>query len=121
MQKGVAIIERDETKTKAFFIDHEVIEFARLNGQTKKRLAKAEADHRKADREHRKAEKAKARRRAYTIRTVRDVLFCISIIGGVAWGGAVGVIEPVACIPVIGVAACVACVRCGLWFGRMVK
>ena len=114
MQKGVAIIERDETKTKAFFIDHEVIEFARLNTQTKKRLAKAEADHRKA-------EKAKARRRAYTIRTVRDVLFCISIIGCVAWGGAVGVIEPVACIPVIGVAACVACVRCGLWFGRMVK
>ena len=44
MQKGMAVIERDDVKTKAVFIDHEAVEFARLSAQTKKRLAKAEAE-----------------------------------------------------------------------------
>ena len=121
MEKGLAIIERNDTHTNAFFIDHEVVEFARLHAKTKKRLADAEKKKHQESRERRKAEKAQARRRAYTINTIRQVLNCVGIIGGAAWAGSAGLIAPVIYIPVIMVASCVACVRFGLWFGRVVR
>ena len=121
MQKGMAIIERDDTQTKAVFIDHEVLEFARLNAQTKKRLAKAEEEQRNESRILNREEKMKARRRAYTVRTIFQVLTCGGIGGGAVWAGMVGLIHPAILIPVIMVCLSVACVRLGLWFGRMAK
>lgn len=121
MQKGLAIIERDDTKTNAVFIDHEVVEFARFAAQTKKRLAKAEAEQRNESRIRRREEKMKARRRAYTARTVSSVLTCGGICVGAAWAGMAGLIHPAIYFPVITACLCVACVRLGLWFGRMVK
>lgn len=121
MEKGLAIIERDDTKTNAFFIDHEVIECARLNARTKKRLAKAEADQRNYSRNRIREEKMKARRRAYTVRTIYQVLTCGGIGGGAVWAGMAGMIHPAIYIPVIIVCLSVSCVRLGLWFGRMVK
>lgn len=121
MEKGLAIIERDDTKTKAVFIDHEAIEFARLNAKVKKRVEEAEAARKATNQHNRKAEKVAARRRAYTLNTIWCVLVCGGIIGGVVWAGMAGLIHPAIYIPVIMVCLSVACVRFGLWFGRMVK
>ena len=120
-QNGVAIIEVTDNETKSFFIDQEQIEFARQNAYTKKRREeKAKAD-KEAERKRRKAAKEAAQRKAFTFQTVRCVLACIGIVAGTAWGGSAGMIHPVIYIPVICAALCVACTRCGLWFGRMVK
>lgn len=121
MQNGMAIIECDDTKTNAVFIDHEVVEFARLSAKTKKRLAKAEADQRNESRIRRREEKIIARRRAYTLKTIYQVLTCGGLCFGAAWAGTAGLIHPAIYIPVIAVGLCVSCVRLGLWFGRMVK
>lgn len=121
MQKGMAVIERDDVKTSAIFFDHEVVEFARFAAQTKKNIAKAEAEQREAERNRRKAEKAKARRRAYTLNTFGYVLIRGGVSVVAALAGMAGLIHPAIYIPVIVACLCAACLRMGLWFGRMVK
>ena len=121
MTNGMAIIERDDTQTKAFFIDHEVLEFARMNAQTKKRASAAEAKKKEAAHNRRKAEKAKARWRAYTLKTFSSVLTHFGIIGAVAWAGMAGLIHPVTSIPVILFCVATACLRLGVWFGKVVR
>lgn len=119
MQKGVAVIERDDVKTRAVFIDHEVVEFARMNARAKKRI---ETDRRAdAAKEilRRRAEAKEEQRRAFTFRTVRSVLACGGVICLSACGGAAGMIHPAIYVPAIVACLCVACLRCGLWFGRM--
>lgn len=119
MQKGVAVFERDDVKTSAIFIDHEVVEFARMNAKAKKRI---EADRKTDNTEEikrRRAEKAEARRKAFTFRTVRSILSCFGVICCAACGGAADMIHPAIYVPVIVASLCVACLRCGLYFGRM--
>ena len=119
MQKGVAVFERDDVKTSAIFLDHEVVEFARQNAKTKKNIAKAKETDNTEEIQRRRAEKAEARRLAFTIKTVRSLLSCGGIICGEACGGAADMIHPAIYIPVIVACLCVACLRCGLWLGRM--
>lgn len=121
MEKGLAIIERNDTETKAVFIDKETIEFARLNAQTKKRFAHAESMKHKADQTRRKAEKAEARRKAYNLNTAKHILIHGCTIGAVAWAGTAGMIHPAICIPVGLFCLCAACLRFGAWFGRVAK
>lgn len=118
MEKGMAIIERDETQTKAVFIDHEILDFARQNAKTRNRLARIDAAKREAVRKHRNAEKAKARRKAYTMNTIGYVLIRFAIIGALMCAGMVELIHPVIWIPVSLFCLCTACLRLGTWFGK---
>lgn len=121
MEKGLAVIEVNETGTKGFYIDQDALDFARLNARTEKRRKEAEQAEKKADRNRSKAEQAKAQRKAYTLRTVRDVLISCAICVGVCWAGIAGLVHPIVFIPVSIFCLCVACVRFGAWFGKVVK
>lgn len=121
MEKGLAIIEVNEAETKSVFIDQDVIEFARLNAKTKKRIDHNEAVQRKAYQTNRKAEKVEARRKAYNIKTFSHILIHGGIIGAVTWAGTAGMIHPAICIPVGLFCLCAACLRLGAWFGRGAK
>lgn len=121
MQNGLAIIEKTDTKTKGFFIDQDTIEFARLNANTKKRIAQAEAEQRMANHNRRKAEKAEAKRKAYNMNTAKHILIHGGICGAVVWLGTAGLIYPAIWIPVSMFCLCAVCVRLGTWFGRVAK
>ena len=121
MQKGVAVFERDDVKTSAIFIDHEVVEFARMNAKIKKQNERTNEDDTEAEVLRRRAEKAEARRRAYTMSTVFYILTRAGISVAAALAGMAGMIHPAIYIPVIGVCLCAACIRLGVWFGRVVK
>ena len=121
MEKGLAIIEVNEAESRSIFIDQDALECARLNALTKKRVAKAEADQRKADRNRRKAEAAKARRTAYTLNTVFYILIRCVVLGAVTWAGTAQMIHPVICVPVFLFCLCSACLRLGTWFGRVIN
>lgn len=118
MEKGMAIIEQDDTQTKAVFIDQEVLEFARMSKETKKRIAAQEEAQRKEICNRRKAEKQKAKRKAYTLHTAVYVLIRIAVAVACAWAGTAGMIHPVIYIPVTLFCLCTACLRLGTWFGR---
>lgn len=121
MEKGLAIIEATDTETKVFFIDQDVLECARLNALTKKRLAKAEAKQREAAKNRRRAEKAEARRKAYTVKTIKTVCACCGACGAVVWAGTAGLVHPIIFIPVGLICLCAACLRLGVWLGKWVK
>ena len=120
-EKGLAVVEVNDTETKGFYIDQEALEFARMNARTEKHRKEAEKDQKKADNSQRKAEKEKAERKAYTLKTIRDVLACCGICVAVAWAGNTGLIHPTVFIPVSVFCLCAACVRFGVWFGRVAK
>ena len=115
---GLAIVEVTDTETRSTFLDHEVVEFARMNAQTKKRIANAEAEQREADRTRRKAEIAEARRKAYTKDTVKYILISCAILGGVTWAGTAGMIHPAIWLPLSLFCLCGACLRLGKWIGK---
>lgn len=118
MNKGLAIVEVNDTETKTVFLDHEVVEFARLHAKTKKRVANAERDKRMAAAMKRKAEKAEVRRRAYNIETIGFVLSrCgVALAAGVCCS--TGLVHPIVGIGVAGFCLCSACLRVGEWIGR---
>ena len=127
MNKGLAVIEVNDTETKSFYIDQDALEFARLNAKIKMRSDKAAKDQKKATtkrtkaekaEEERKSEKVKAQRKAYTIKTAAHVLLNCAISSGAAWAGIAGMIHPVIYVPVSLVCLCAACLRLGAWFGR---
>lgn len=118
MERGLAIIEMNEAETRSVFIDQDVIECARLNALTKKHIAKAEAERRKANRNRRKAELAKARRTAYTVDSILFILLRMITVVAIGWAGTVGMIHPVICVPVAMFCICTSCVRLGTWIGR---
>ena len=129
---GIAIIEKTDEKTKGVFIDQETIEFAQQNARTTKRLAddKVKKDQaariiREAEEEARKAfiksEKAKARRRAYTVKSIATVTVFGALSGAVALAGTAGMVHPAIWIPAALFCLCAACVRFGAWFGRVAK
>ena len=118
MNKGLAIIEVNDTETKGFFIDHEALEFARLNAQTKKRLAQREAAKREAAYRRRKSERAAARRREYNIRTFGYVMSRCAAAVAVTWGAWAGMVHPIISIPVTLFCLSAACLRLGAWIER---
>ena len=117
MEKGLAIIERDETETKAFFIDHEALEFTRQNAKTKKRLADIEEENKIKEKQHRKESRVQARRRAYLAKTVGYICTRCVLSVAVAWAGMAGMIHPAICVPVSVFFICAACLRLGKLFG----
>lgn len=121
MNNGIAIIEVNDTETRSIFFDHEVVEFAKLNALTKKRLAQAEANRAEYARNCRKAEKAVARRTAYTVNTFFHALGRFAVAGAAVWAGIAGFIHPFVFLPVALISCCTACGRLGVWFGKVVK
>jgi hypothetical protein len=120
-EKGLAVIEATDTETKSFFIDQDALEFARLNAKLDKQRNEAEKAQKKADRKHTKAEKAKAERKAYTLKTAGRVLLNCAISVATGWAGIAGLVHPIISASVSVFCLCVACVRFGTWFGRVVK
>lgn len=121
MQQGVAIIERDDTKTNAVFIDHEVIEFARLHALTKKRIAKAKADQHNKSRILRREAKAEAEKKAYNRKTIKSILIHSGIFVGAVWVGLAGLVHPFIWISAAIIHLCTACLYFGAWFGRKAR
>lgn len=120
-EKGLAVIEMNDTETKGFYIDQDALEFARLNARTDKHRKETEKVQKKADRSHSKAEKVKAQRKAYTLRSVGYILANCAVCGATAWAGIAGMIHPTIFIPVSIFCLCAACIRFGAWFGKVVK
>ena len=122
MEKGMAIIERDEVETKAIFIDHEIIEFARQNARIKKHVADAnEAMQKEEKAKHtatQKAEKAKARKRAFTNNTIAYMLKRGGIIVAAAVAANAGLVHPVISAPIIVLCLCAVCIRFGVWLAK---
>jgi hypothetical protein len=118
MEKGIAIISVAETGTQSVFIDQDVIECARLNAKTKKRIAKAEARQREIQHKARATKKANDRRKAYRINAIKHLAIHAATCGAVIWLGLSGLVSPAICIPVAVFHLCGACVRLGAWFGR---
>ena len=118
MEKGMAIIERNEAETKAIFIDQEALEMTRLNLRTENRVEKAKNAQKENQRINRKAEKEQARFRAFTMKTLKDVLICGGIVGLMALGTNGGMIHPIIAFPVMLICMCAASVKAGIWFGK---
>jgi hypothetical protein len=118
MNKGLAVIEVNDTETKGFYIDQDALEFARLNAKIKKRVDAAEEDMKNASRNHTKTEKETARHTAYTLKTVGRILLNCAICGGVVGAGFAGLVAPIVYVPVSLFCLCAACLRLGAWFGR---
>ena len=115
MNKGLAVIEVNDTETKSFYIDQDALEFARLNAKIKMRSDTAEKAQKKATA---KAEKAKAQRKAYTMKTAGYILANCAVCGGAGWAGIAGMIHPIIYVPVSLFCLCAACLRFGAWLGR---
>lgn len=118
MEKGMAIIENTGAETKAVFIDQEALECARLNKRTEKRVTESKNAQKEDQRIQRKAEKEQARFRAFTMKTLKDVLICGGIIGLASFGAYNGMIHPAIAIPVMLFCLCTASVKAGIWFGK---
>ena len=120
-ERGLAVIEKNDTETKGFYIDQDALEFARMNAKLDKQRKELEKAQKKAACKNSKAAKAKAQRREYTLRTAGYVLGNCAVCGAVTWAGIAGLIHPIISAPVSIFCLCVACVRFGAWFGRVVK
>ena len=120
MEKGLMVIERNDTETKGFYIDQDALECARFNAKVNKRLAEAEKAKQEADRKHRREEAAKAKRKAYTMNSAKAVLFRLAVCTALVWAGTAGLVNPVIYIPVALVSLCGACLRLGALFGKVV-
>lgn len=120
-EKGLAVIEVNDTETKGFYIDQDALEFARLNARADKHRKEAEKAQKKVSSKNSKAAKAQAQRKAYTWKIAGCILADCAICGAVTWAGIAGLIHPIISAPVSVFCLCVACVRFGAWFGRVVK
>ena len=89
-----------------------------LRNQAKRIIRDAEEY---AQKEHAKAEKAKARRRAYSIKSWASIVAFGALAGAVTLAGMAGMIHPYISYPVAMFCVCAACLRFGVWFGRVTK
>ena len=121
MQNGLAIIEKTDTETKGFYIDQDSLEFARMNAKLDKQRKEIENAQKKVATKVSKAAKAKAQRKAYTLKTFGYILANCATCGAVAWAGLTGMIHPIISIPLSILSLCNACVRFGLWIGKVAK
>lgn len=121
MERGLMVIERNDTETKGFYIDQDALECARFNAKVNKRIAEAEKAKQEAERKHQRAEVEKAKRKAYTMNSAKAVLFRLAVCAALVWAGTAGLVHPVIYIPVALVSLCAACLRLGALFGRVAK
>lgn len=121
MERGLMVIERNDTETKGFYIDQDALECARLNAKVNKRIAEAKKAKQEAERKHKRAEAAKAKQKAYTMNAAKAVLFRLAVCTALVWAGTAGLVHPVIYIPVALVSLCGACLRLGALFGKVVK
>ena len=114
MQNIIAIPKKTDTETRSVFVDRDVIELERLNAQTQKRIAKAEA-------ERRKAEKTEAKFNAYTLHTIKYIAVRAGLVLATTWAGMADMIHPVIWSVITFYCLCTVCVKLGAWFARAVK
>lgn len=115
--KGLAIIEVNDTGTKGFYIDQDALECARLNEKTKRRAAKEERMQREAERKSRKEAYRAAKRREYTVRTICYILSRCAAAVCAAVATCFGMAHPVLGAAVVALCICSACLRLGAWIG----
>lgn len=113
--KGMAIVERTDTETRAVYIEQEVLEFARQNALAKKHRAENEQRQKEAESKRRKAQKAEERRKAYNVATAKYLLTRFALSGVMAAGWAAGLIHPLVSAPLILFSLCTASERFGEW------
>ncbi len=106
MKKGLMTVKG--TKMMGVFVDTEVIECARLNMRTKRRLEMQQ-----------KAKEEKALFKREMERNANRILFDAVVGGAVALAGTSGLIHPALWVSVSVIALCAACVRLGMWFGKV--
>ena len=120
-ERGLAVIEANEAGTTGFFIDQDALEFARLNAKLDKQRMANEKAQKKVACKNIKAAKAKAQRKTYTLDTFGRILLNCAVCVATGWAGIAGLIHPIIAAPVSVFCLCVACVRFGAWFGRVVQ
>ena len=124
MEKEMEIIDQTENQ--------ETAEIEMLNARSKAHYDKMMQEHAEqisrqaeaeeyARKEAAKAEKAKARRKAYTMKSIFSVSALLVLSGAVAWAGQAEMIHPNIWMPTALICLCVACGRFGVWFGRVAK
>jgi hypothetical protein len=106
MEKGLAIIENAGEGTKTVFIDQDVLECARLNLRTKKRIEEQKKEHSKKSREKKRMERMKNRIRAELVGA-----------GVVAIAGMTGMVHALLWVPTSIILLCAACVGLGACLG----
>lgn len=110
----------------------ETTEFEQLNARTDERIAlkteKAEQEERNArlmaEQERKafaKAEKEKQRRKAYSNKSAGSIAALLMLSGAVAVAGMAEMIHPTLWVATSIICLCAACVRFGVWFGRVAK
>lgn len=118
---GMGIVEKNETETKAIFIEQEPLEFARQNAKVKKKETDNDQKQKAADDGRRKAEKAEARRKAYNTDTAKYMLTRLAVSGVMAGGWAAGMVHPVIAAPFVLICLCTASERLGEWRAKTCK
>lgn len=124
MEKEMEIIDQTETQ--------EAAEFEMLNARANENHENTVAAENRAaqiirqaeeyaKRESIKAEKAKARRKAYTVKSIFSVSAFAVLSAAFLAAGTEEMIHPTIWIPAAIACLCAACVRFGVWFGRMAK
>lgn len=121
MERGLMVIEKNDTETKGFYIDQDALECARLNAKVNKRIAEAAKAKQEAERKHKRAEAEKEKRKVYTLNAVKVVLSSMAVCAASVWAGTAGLIHPIVYIPVAVLSLCAACLRLGALFGKVVK
>lgn len=121
MEKGMAIIEVNDTETKGFYIDQDALEFSRQNAKVNKRMSNAAKDQKAAERKIRREEAAKAKRKAYTKDTIKYVAVRAFITAALAAAVTVDLASLYLFIPVFIICLSSACLRLGAWFVRGAK
>ena len=112
---GMGIVEKNDTETKAIFIEQESLEFARPNSKAKKNAAATDQKQKAADDGRRKAEKAEARRKAYNTDTAKYMLNRLALSVVMAGGLAAGMVDPIIAAPIVLICLCTASERLGEW------
>lgn len=114
------------------FEKQEAADFELLNARTNARMEnkaeKAEQEERiyrqKAEEERKafmKAEKEKQRRKAYGNKSAATVAALLMLSGAVTVAGMAEMIHPTLWVATSLICLCAACVRFGVWFGRVAK
>lgn len=128
MKNGVAIIDVNETQSKAFFFDREVVEFAKLSASIKKNREKADNKRKYEERKRKKAEREKQEMqsklikwRVYTVKTFCSIVYYIAIISVVALTMFAKLVSPLVAVPVMAYSLGVSCLKFGTWYGRAIS
>ena len=110
----------------------EMAELEQLNARTADRIEadramryQAERINRQAEEEAKKKtlkeEKLKAQRKAYANKSFASVFALTLLSGAVLWAGMAQMIHPTLWVGASLICLCAACVRFGVWYGRVTK